>query len=831
MIGKSTFSQSYIEVEDLEFRLVEELKNTGFEDYVSFKIDMNIQTTNWGTGILWASHTDETVGDPHEFLLKKQNSEIVDFAFIYTPKFDQWLDDPTFDVYNAEVKRFKYSSLNVSKLAKDQIVQSEDTPNFSFPWRQNESNYPDLWKLNAGPHSALGPNHQNDTFSGLDFGETATITNVLSVDEGLVFATSEDCEVFIQHPGGWETRYLHVDNIQVRPTEDNYPGDFVTRGQWIADVDMDWPICYNPTGTHLHLDFRKDRKYVSANGKYIGGWEVVSTGLEYEGYLQRGHVRIPKGGFIYNLGYIGQGGVSELKQEFINGITLCSKDRCNVVSLDNIVSPSQIAGMKFLLAWAGLSVHFYMRPEKSTGLASAVNFACIDFDTEELYRYNFPGTTLNLLQNATEARVMLGDCDPATRPIKDDGFATGGFNEGLVTSSCGNIPFFAVIDDDGTCYVPPPGLPLAPVTLPFNPVKVKFWRAEDSSLSLFDRQGNCTVVGDGSRTEYDVSGDFYRLVFGPCDFSFGRNDLPVIYGKFASKHIEPPVITWQISDQDLNKAIRSRIKFYKVPSSGQKVLLKDLTLSRGIYQWKPDIYEKGKYELTVEVVDGSFQPTNESIARYSYEIVNGPDWYIGWDQLQKDEAGSISKVKNFVVAAGQVLDVWGSVVKINGGLQRRQSIIQANANTVYRLGAGNYNIEWAEGTVYVGLDSGAGHHLWEAQKNYAVTGTSWQAIDLRDPSELPTLTPTPTPSATPTPVDTTTPTATAMTTVTSTPVIEVTQTPTLVPNPIASSTPTLTLTPSTTPITPTLTPTATETVTVPHEDCPCIVLLPLIQHP
>ena len=81
-------------------------------------------------------------------------------------------------------------------------------------------------------------------------------TPIYAVNDGKVSAINPNSStagkmIFIEHPGGWQTEYMHLDSILVGF------GD-VSRGQVIGTMGNTG----NSSGTHLHFTVRKDGKKV-----------------------------------------------------------------------------------------------------------------------------------------------------------------------------------------------------------------------------------------------------------------------------------------------------------------------------------------------------------------------------------------------------------------------------------------------------------------------------------------------------------------------------------------------------------------------------------------
>lgn len=90
-------------------------------------------------------------------------------------------------------------------------------------------------------------------------------TPIYSVNDGIVSAINPNSKtagkmIFIKHPGGWQTEYMHLDSINVSLRQ------HVTRGQIIGTMGNTG----NSSGTHLHFTVRKDGKKVDP--LLVFGW-------------------------------------------------------------------------------------------------------------------------------------------------------------------------------------------------------------------------------------------------------------------------------------------------------------------------------------------------------------------------------------------------------------------------------------------------------------------------------------------------------------------------------------------------------------------------------
>lgn len=162
----------------------------------------------------------------------------------------------------------------------------------------------DTWNFSGGPHDWDG-NCVDDPWSALDFApgvaNCAIPTNrwITSPAAGTVSDVScGGCQVYINHSGGWSTRFFHVANTQV------------SEGQYVAqDQPIGNPSCKpaqggscggcpgSATGTHVHYDLRYNGAFYPIDGTSLEGWVVHATSCSdgYNGYLQKGSQQIWRG--------------------------------------------------------------------------------------------------------------------------------------------------------------------------------------------------------------------------------------------------------------------------------------------------------------------------------------------------------------------------------------------------------------------------------------------------------------------------------------------------------------------------------------------------------
>src|SRR3989344_4987139 len=699
--------KSQIERSDLVDRVISMFnREKGNFGYNQFSLEVQAENHAWVKGLLLANKhgMPKELSDPYLFLAHN-NANGLQIAFAYTEEFNRLLRLAPEEIISNESKAFYFLSTSKS-------LTASNWPRSAFPWSINIGGYVAKWRFNSGPHSYGGTLFPNLTWSGIDFGVPLNSTDriVRAVEAGNVLQLVDNCLVVISHFDNWETRLLHIDGIKVKV------GDIVFRGTEIGSIDE--TPCADADGPHLHLDIRRFADYISADGLPIGGGTVHSSGVHYNGYLERDGFLIPADvenkelAQIVNFGLVGLADESAPQKKFNDSVVICSEGICQIVPENTVIEPTKISKLQKFLNWLGYSLQFWKKsPSSIQGVATNENFACVDFDTNSLQEYYFPGTTLNLLQNATEARIVAGGWDPADRPTKASGGSNGLSNAKPLTSwTCeeGDLnpgTLFAILDDKGNCYSATSELPSMPFTLPFNPTKV--WLPNSfGNLVLVDKNGQCVVAqGSGSSEEViiPVNGDFVRA--WPWGASGCTNNMSAMNDKPAAiaiaedtKNLTPPLIVWNMTDPDPSAQLWAKVKLFR-GSLSNRVLIKTIDLPVGVSQWLPDVYEPNGYSLDIIVKGGSFDNGQEQTDLVAYSIVNGPDWYPGWDEKNAEYSGDNPRTMHFSVPTGSVLDLWGSTIKVNGSAlnsgERTRSV--AATNTVYRLGAGEFDVEWSNG--------------------------------------------------------------------------------------------------------------------------------------
>lgn len=105
-------------------------------------------------------------------------------------------------------------------------------------------------------------------------------TPIYAVNDGKVSVINPNSStagkmIFIKHPGGWQTEYMHLDSILVGYSN-------VSRGQVIGTMGNTG----NSSGTHLHFTVRKDGKKVDP--LLVFGWNYTFSNKNTEArYKQR----------------------------------------------------------------------------------------------------------------------------------------------------------------------------------------------------------------------------------------------------------------------------------------------------------------------------------------------------------------------------------------------------------------------------------------------------------------------------------------------------------------------------------------------------------------
>jgi LasA protease len=115
---------------------------------------------------------------------------------------------------------------------------------------------------------------------------------VVAVADGLILradhgAVIQDLDADGLEQTGWVVLYLHVetrDRVQ--------PGVSLKAGERIGHPSCEGGVS---TGTHVHLARRFNGEWIPADQDMpfvLDGWVSSGTGVEYDGYLQRGEQKL-----------------------------------------------------------------------------------------------------------------------------------------------------------------------------------------------------------------------------------------------------------------------------------------------------------------------------------------------------------------------------------------------------------------------------------------------------------------------------------------------------------------------------------------------------------
>lgn len=109
-----------IKREDLEEALIVKLKEReAYRYFKSYELEIFKENSEWVRGLLLCYYTEqpEPPTDPHEFLARKdKDGNIIDLAYIYSEKFDEWIDIVPEEIIPSSHKPVMYSSDKYNKL-------------------------------------------------------------------------------------------------------------------------------------------------------------------------------------------------------------------------------------------------------------------------------------------------------------------------------------------------------------------------------------------------------------------------------------------------------------------------------------------------------------------------------------------------------------------------------------------------------------------------------------------------------------------------------------------------------------------------------------------
>lgn len=174
----------------------------------------------------------------------------------------------------------------------DYAVEPLLPPSLAQPTLQLPFELGDLWAFTGGPHGGWG---DGAAWAALDFappgdalGCVVSDAWLTAVADGLV-VRSGNGTVLLDLDGdgyeqtGWVVLYMHVE-----ARDRVAAGTFLEAGERIGHPSCEGGVA---TGTHVHLARRYNGEWIPADQGLpfvLDGWISSGTGVEYNGYLQRG---------------------------------------------------------------------------------------------------------------------------------------------------------------------------------------------------------------------------------------------------------------------------------------------------------------------------------------------------------------------------------------------------------------------------------------------------------------------------------------------------------------------------------------------------------------
>ncbi len=536
------------EYEQIKVLLEKELRNTIPNiQYNNHSYNWIRQDDDWIYGYVLASINQSAQPDGYIFLVNKLENNI-SVAYMYTQKFDEWVDLLPDNIIPAERQKYFYSSAKSAHIAGDLASDSSSDPQLSFPWREGYS-----WRFNGGPHNNAGSGVTKEPWSGLDFGipyqsatSDPTDTTVVTSRDGYVLIIEPNCAVTIGYEDGWSLRYLHVSEITV------FEGQFIERGTKIAKVDTDNPCYLGPEdGPHLHLGLKYNGDFTDFDGKYIGGWLVNKSTSIYQGTLTLGSIatlpasstKVGRGSsYVENRGFIGSQwfiGPVVYKKPTV-GVGVCIEpNSCYQLNTGSVLQTSSTNQISYIMPAKGYMVEF--RKDMTLNISTAntdatnVNFSCLDFDVTDFQNYNFPNTNLKLKDYSTDIQIQQGTCNPNDRPTKT-GSTTSPTNptptEPSTNYGCNNqTTGVKFLNNSGSCFYMTAGK----ASLPFSPTKIEVLdTVRKYDISICNAKGECDEFNNSASIDHSsVSRPFTRVevtpqglvssdAVGSCKTSTGR---------------------------------------------------------------------------------------------------------------------------------------------------------------------------------------------------------------------------------------------------------------------------------------------------------------------
>lgn len=151
-----------------------------------------------------------------------------------------------------------------------------------LPWAAG-----DRWR-HSGVH---GNNGDNRPFNSIDFYDGDG--RVRASGPGILYRFCTDARwpfLKIVHPNGLGTSYYHLQS-----TTDKADGTQVRAGEYLGRIGASVPCGGVARGNHVHWSLWRGDMPVPVHGKRIGGWRWYEGSVAYQGFAERGQVRINRG--------------------------------------------------------------------------------------------------------------------------------------------------------------------------------------------------------------------------------------------------------------------------------------------------------------------------------------------------------------------------------------------------------------------------------------------------------------------------------------------------------------------------------------------------------
>ncbi len=177
-------------------------------------------------------------------------------------------------------------------LAVDPIVPDWlHQPRMALPFERGVT-----WAYTGGPHGAWA---DGSAWAALDFAPVADVQGcfqsedwVTALTDGVIIRTGngqvvQDIDGDGYEQTGWVILYMHVE------TRDRVePGTRVKGGDRIGHPSCEGGVS---NATHLHVARKYNGEWINADGPIpfvMDGWTASSAGVEYDGYLTRGEIKL-----------------------------------------------------------------------------------------------------------------------------------------------------------------------------------------------------------------------------------------------------------------------------------------------------------------------------------------------------------------------------------------------------------------------------------------------------------------------------------------------------------------------------------------------------------